>query len=105
MTIIKTFEIEDKKKCSSSLLHRLSRSYIFAAAASLFVLIVIEIWASNTAIAYGEKYDKLSALQRNLKMENQILENEIATRSSLSSIASKSAELGFAQSKSIQYIR
>lgn len=105
MTIIKTFEIEDKKKSSSESHHKLPRSYIFVVVASLFVLVLIEIWASNTVITYGEKYDKLSALQKNLKMENQILENEIAAKSSLGSIASKSAELGFAPSKSIQYIR
>lgn len=81
------------------------RTYIVAVIAGLFVLTLIKIWASNTAVAYGEKYEKLFALEKNLKMENQILENEIATNSSLATIASKSAELGFSPFGSIQYIR
>lgn len=74
------------------------------ASATLFILVVFEIWASNTVVSFGGKFEKLSALEKNLKMENQILENEIAKKSSLGVIASKSAELGFLRGQSIQYI-
>lgn len=97
MTIIKKFEPAEQKKSD--------KKYIYLAVVSLVILTLFEIWVSNTVIAYGEKYKKLSDLEKNLKMENQILENEIAKNSSLHTIASKGAELGFLPLSSIQYIR
>ncbi len=98
MTIIKKFEPVEQKKNNYT-------KYIVIILASLFTLTIGEIWASNSVVAFGEKYEKLFALEKNLKMENQIIENEIAKNSSLNVIASKSAELGFSTSQSIQYIR
>ena len=98
MTIIKKFEsVENSKKNYNK--------YVIIILASLFTLTLGEIYASNNVVAFGEKYEKLFALEKNLRMENQILENEIAKNSSLSVVASKSAELGFSLSQSIQYIR
>ena len=97
MTIIKKFETSEDKKSY--------RKYLLLTLIGLFSLTLVEIWASNTVIAYGEKYEKLFIIERNLRMENQIIENEIAKSSSLTVIASKSAELGFSSSQSIQYIR
>lgn len=98
MTIIKTFDTEENQ-------NKFPKKYIVLTFIGMLTLILIEIWVSNTAITYGEKYEKLSDLEKNLKMENQILENEIAKDSSLKAIASKGAELGFSPSSSIQYIR
>ena len=97
MTIVKTFETQQPR--------RFPRKYIILTSFCLVALVLVEIWASNTAIAYGEKYEKLSSLEKNLKMQNQILENDIATSSSLKMIATKSAQLGFSNHQSIQYIR
>lgn len=96
MTIIKTFEAEEKNKFPKLIL-----PVIFG----LTILTLMQIWVSNTVVAFGEKYEKLFDLEKNLKMENQILEMEIAKASSLNTIASKSAELGLTQSPNIQYIR
>jgi hypothetical protein len=98
MTIIKKFEPAEKK-------NKFPKKYIILATISLLFLTLIEIWASNTVVAFGEKYEKLSTIEKNLKIENLILENEIASNSSLKTIASKSAELGFSKLQSIQYIR
>jgi hypothetical protein len=98
MTIIKKFEPEQQKK-------KFPKTYIVLTAIGLFTLIMIEIWASNSAVAYGEKFEQLSDAAKNLQMENTILENEIAKQASLASIASKSAQLGFSSDWSIQYIR
>lgn len=97
MTIIKTFDTEEKSK--------FHKKYIILAVFVLFILTVVEIWASNIVVASGEKLEKLSALEKKLQMENQILENEIATNESITSVASKSAQLGFSKDVSIQYIR
>ena len=98
MTIIKKFEPEKEKK-------GFSKKYISLVTVCLFVLMLIEIWVSNSVVTYGEKLEKLSSLAKTLNLENQILENEIAGRRSLNSVASKSAELGFSEPQSIQYIR
>lgn len=98
MTIIKKFEPEEQKK-------GFSRRYIALSVVCLFVLMLVEIWAGNNVVAYGEKFEKLSTLQKTLNLENQILENEIAEKESLNNIASRSGELGFSEPQSIQYIR
>lgn len=98
MTIIKKFDPVDQRK-------KFPRTYIVLAIGGLITLILIEIWVSNTSVAYGEKLEQLSAATKNLKMENAILENEIAKSASLTNIAAKSAQLGFSSDWSIQYIR
>mgnify|MGYP001600787163 CR=1 len=98
MTIIKTFDTEEAKS-------KFPKKYLGLALLGLISLTLIEIWASNTVVAFGEKLDKLTDAEKNLKLENQILENEIAKNSSLVNLASKSAALGFSSAVSIQYIR
>ncbi len=98
MTIIKKFDPEEHTK-------KFPKKYIILTVMSLFVLILIEIWASNTVVSFGEKFQSLSVLKQALQMESQILQNEIAKGSSLTSIASQSAGLGFTKLESIQYIR
>lgn len=98
MTIIKKFDTTEPEK-------NFGNKYITVALVSLFVLMLAQIWASNNVVAYGEKLERLSALSRSLNLENQLLENEIAKERSLVHIASQSAELGFSEPESIQYIR
>lgn len=98
MTIIQKFETEEPKK-------GLPKKYIGMVLVCLFILMLIEIWVSNSVVTYGEKLEKLSVLSRNLSLENQVLENQIAKNVSLTNIASKSSELGFSAPSDIQYIR
>ncbi len=98
MTIIKKFEPEEKKPAYP-------KKYGALIILTLFILVTIEIWVSNTMVAYGERFENLSKLSKSLLIENQILENEIAKNASLISVASKSAQLGFSKPESIQYIR
>ncbi len=98
MTIIKKFEPELPK-------NGFSKKLVISIGACLFVLILAEIWVSNTVVSYGDQFEKLSSLQGELNTENQILENEIAKKSSIINVATKSGELGFSRGKSIQYIR
>lgn len=97
MTIIKKFEPEQKKG--------FSKKYVCLVVAGIFILMLVEIWASNNVVEYGEKLEKLSTLSKTLNTENQLLETEIATSESLNNAASRSAELGFSAPESIQYIR
>lgn len=98
MTIIKTFETEETNR-------KLPKLYIILAVIGLSLLLFTEIWINNTMVVYGERFAKLTGAEKNLRMENQILENEIAKRSSLINIASESAKLGFSAQQSILYIR
>lgn len=98
MTIIKKFDpVEQKRK--------FPKKIIALTLGILLALTLVEIWVSNTVVVYGEKFEKLAVLQKNLLIENQILENEIAKDSSLYNISSKSAQLGFSSQQSIKYIR
>ena len=98
MTIIKKFDTEEINQ-------KFPKKYIFLITASLLTLIIVQIWTNNTSVTFGEKFEQLSKLAQTLKMENQILRNEIARESSLEVVASKSAKLGFSKAESIQYIR
>ncbi len=98
MTIIKKFEPEEQKK-------KFPKKYVILIVGVLFILTLTQIWVSNVVIVYGEKFEKLALLQKSLLMENQVLENEIAKDASLINISSKSAELGFSNQQSIEYIR
>lgn len=99
MTIIKKFDPEEKNE------RKISKKFLLPTLASLFVLVLLQIWANNTVVTYGEKFQTISNLQKNLQLENQTLENQIAKEATLSKIATQSAALGFSKPESIQYIR
>lgn len=78
----------------------------YAVPVSLLILslVIIEIWVVHTLSGYGSKFKEIEKLQKNLELENQILENEIAHESSLNKIASSSATFGLEKPKKVQYI-
>lgn len=98
MTIIKKFNPDQYSQ-------KFPKKYIILTVVCLFALILIEIWASNTLVEFGAKLENTQAIKKTLQTENQILENEIAMFSSLTSTASSSAILGFSKPEKIQYIR
>lgn len=99
MTIIKKFDTEEIKP------NKFSKKYIGLSLFGILALVLIEIWVSNTTTVYGEKFESMQKLKSTYLLENQILENEISKVSSLSSIASESADLGFSKPSGIKYIR
>ncbi len=100
MTIIKKFDTEEVVRPA-----KFSKKYIFLSIVGLLMLVVAEIWVSNSTVTFGEKYESMQGFKKNLVMENQILENQIAKQASLSKVASESASLGFSAPESIKYIR
>ena len=98
MTIIKKFDTEQSNK-------KASKKFIVPLGAILIVLIIVEIWVNNTLFSYGGKLQNISTLETALKMENQIIENDVAKHTSLTDVASESAKLGFSKVDNIQYIR
>lgn len=99
MTNLKKFGSETGKKDFKS------KKYIYLALFGLLFLGVVEIWVNNTMANFGAKYENISKLQQNLKMENQVLENELAKQQSFINLATASAELGFSVAKDVQYLR
>lgn len=99
MTIIRKFETEEIKNTSWR-----SKKISMFAGLMLTFLVVLEIWASNTLVSFGEKYAKISKLEISLEQENKILENYIAKEASLSNIASSAATLGLNKPRSIKYL-
>src|SRR3972149_6918736 len=63
MTIIKKFETTEPKK-------GFSKRYIVLRIVCLFVLMLVEIWAGNNVVAYGEKFDKLSTIGQKKQSED-----------------------------------
>ncbi|QQG43431.1 MAG: hypothetical protein HYW45_00235 [Candidatus Daviesbacteria bacterium] len=80
------------------------RKYLVAGLALLLILAILKIWANNTTASLGEKLVQINKLQQEINWENLRLENNLASISSLSYIASAAANLGFSKAKAVQYL-
>lgn len=101
MTIIHKFEPEKGKTENTWNIQKIA----VIIGVFLLGLIVTEIWVANSLANFGEKFEKLNNLQKLIEQENLLVENEIATYSSIQNIASKSGSLGLSFPKSVKYIR
>lgn len=99
MTIIKKFGPKEIEKA------KFPKIWVVLTSMFLLILVLIEIWVNNATVEYGSKFEKIMTFKQVLDTENQVLENEIAKNSSLISISSSSAQLGFSTPQSIEYIR
>ena len=102
MTIIKKFDTGNLSKTTP---HVFSKKIISLISIGIFVLVVLEVWANNTVVTYGDKLESVTVLQKTLQTDNQILENEIAKKAALTNIASESAMFGFSKTEKLEYIR
>lgn len=98
MSDLKKIELEERKSSWRS------KKALILSGLILTVLAVLQIWAQNTLVSYGEKFDKLNQYKASLEIENQILENEIAEAISLDKVATASSLLGLSVAKDIQYL-
>jgi cell division protein FtsL len=69
------------------------------------VVAVMEIWMVNRLATYGEQLSKLDEIKDSLVTENELLENEIAEKSSLSHLGEAAYEQGYAPIKKIEYVK
>lgn len=91
---------EEEKKRPVKKLAKLIRAGLV-----LFLIIFfVEIWAVNRLATYGDKIQELKNTEASLELENQILENAVAQKSSLYSIGEKASKLGFDSAKSFSYL-
>ncbi len=70
----------------------------------LIFTLVAEIWVANGLSTYGMKLTVIDNKMKNLQLENQVLENEIAQRGSYNQVFSKASQLGFTDEKNFEYI-
>src|SRR5579862_8539412 len=80
------------------------RKLIYLFIGIFFLVIILEIWTVNRLSTYGEQINKIEQLSSDLQLQNDILKDDIAKKSSLSVIAQKASQLGFAVSDKPQYI-
>lgn len=84
---------------------KITKSYIIISIISLLLLAILQIWANNTLASYGAKLEEIAMLENQIRLDNQVIEVKIAQISSLTHIASKSAELGFTPITKVEYIK
>ena len=71
----------------------------------LFIGIFLEIWLVNRLSTYGQKIFQLERSSISLKMENQILINQIDKKASLAEIEKEAINLGFEKKISVEYLK
>lgn len=99
MTIIQTFDTSDEPA------NPLTKRLTLTAGILVLGLVIIKIWINNVMVEYGRELEKVTVSQKSLRVENQILQNEVYTLSTLSKISTRSSELGFSSPQHLQYIR
>lgn len=78
---------------------------IKAGAIIFLVVFFLEIWMVTRLSTYGHKIQELKVAKANLELENQIIENQIAEKSSLISLEEKAEAYGFSNIKNLEYVK
>jgi hypothetical protein len=81
------------------------RRVTYTIALLFLVAATIEIWTVNRLSTYGEKISKIEQSKNDLVLENQILQNEIAKRSSLSEVEKYATTLGFEKISQVKFLQ
>ena len=93
------------------MLHKTSKSFVKdlkKLAVTVWILFTafwgFMMWSNNIYFGKGTELDQLNRRENELRLENQLLENEIASASALRHISVKAKEMGFIPPKII-YIK
>jgi hypothetical protein len=71
----------------------------------LVPVVVAQIWVANRLAVYGENINGMEQVKKQLILENQILENQIAQAGSLDDIGNTAKMLGFQKIKNnVEYL-
>lgn len=95
MTILKEFEPQSL----------ISKKIIIFLAILVMGITILEIWAVNRLATYGNKISQLENTRSELMLQNQLLENQIAQRSSLQETQELAKKLGFEHIKNLSYLK
>lgn len=70
----------------------------------LIAFSIVEIWVVNRLSTYGEQISQLEETRTNYVLENQVLQNQIDSASSLGEIEEAVKIFGFEKIKNIEYL-
>lgn len=93
LVFLNRFEITSKFK----------KKLIITLTAVIILTGVLQIWAINRLSTYGEQISQLEFAKGAILMENQLLENQIAAKNSLSQTNEVSKKLGFEKISKLEY--
>lgn len=82
-----------------------TRGYLKVSVVFLLAIFALEVWMVNRLSTYGEKLNQIKLAESKLQLENQLLENKIAQKSSLLQTTKNSGQLGFSEIKNVEYIK
>lgn len=86
-------------------LFSLRRKIILVVVIVLIPAAVLEIWSLNRLATFGPEISKIEGVKRSLILENQLLKNEIAEKSSLKQMEQIAKAYGFEKISKIEYIK
>jgi cell division protein FtsL len=81
-----------------------NRKVIIFSLALILPFVILEIWSINRLATLGVEINKMDSTASSLRLENQVLENEIAKKSSLTTIEQSADILGFQHIKKVEKI-
>lgn len=99
------FNLSDYLDIKSNHFNLLTRRKIFfCLCLVVFLAIILQVWVMNRLATLGEEIYKIEMTKSSLVLENQILENKLAERSSLQEIKKYANNLGFKPINSVSHI-
>lgn len=81
-----------------------TKLFIAGLVATVLLLVVIQVVASNRISTAGIELGKLQAELKDIKRQNTLMREKILSLSSLTEMASRAGELGFVEGKQQIYI-
>lgn len=72
-----------------------SRKLLFVLVFAVLILVVLEIWAANRLATYGDQVYKLETAKESLRVQNEVLAEQIAEASSLQKVEVLAESLGY----------
>lgn len=96
---MKRIILEENRKKSNKM------RIIIAGLGIFLVVLFLEVWVVNRNSTYGDKIYQIKQAQASLELENQVLANTIASKSSMSILEKKANTIGFNSITHIEYIK
>jgi hypothetical protein len=86
-------------------LNRIRRQIIVIVGISVLLVALSEIWSINRLAILGLQISKMEQSKMSLQLENQILQTQIADKSSLRNVENIATKLGFEGIKKLSYVK
>lgn len=84
---------------------RFSKLLIRALGVTFFLTLMLQIWMVNRLSSFGDKLNQIKADQKQVELQNIILENSIAKLSSLETVEKQALVLGFMETKDVAFLK